>query len=159
MSAFGGKADMTRTCLDVRLWSFGLIALIFQRKCFTSQLRIDPYSPVSSCALVKQYFRIGRIALGSATMPVRTADIAEQIIARRRIYEAAYQADLTRLRARHGDRPVADALVLIEQQAPLPCDWDARGHAHRVVRGIERAVAEHREHQEIDEPLAARAPE
>jgi hypothetical protein len=36
---------------------FGPIALIAKQKCFTSKLRIEPYYPVSFCALVKHHVR------------------------------------------------------------------------------------------------------
>ena len=44
---------MSAKCQKRTFQSFRLIALISYAKCFTSQLRIDPYSSVSFCALVK----------------------------------------------------------------------------------------------------------
>ena len=86
---------------------------------------------------------------------VRVADIAEQIEARRRVYEGAFAADMARLRAQHGDGPVDEALQLIERRSP-PSDWDARGHARRVARGIGRLMAERREREE--EEIGLRLP-
>jgi N-formylglutamate amidohydrolase len=50
-------------------------------------------------------------------MAVRVADIAEYIAARTKLYDAAFEADLRRLRAAHGSSPVIEALRLLEQHA------------------------------------------
>jgi N-formylglutamate amidohydrolase len=50
-------------------------------------------------------------------MAVRAADIAEYLAGRTKVYDAAFEADLRRLRAAHGSRTVIDALRLLEQHA------------------------------------------
>jgi hypothetical protein len=74
-------------------------------------------------------------------MAVRVADIAERIVERRKIYTAAYECDLRRLSAEHGDGPVQDALAMIETHD----GWDREAHARAVQRGIERVLRERRQ--------------
>jgi len=76
-------------------------------------------------------------------MAVRVADIAEHIIARRRLYSSAYEADITRLTREYGAGPVQEALALIEERGRATADhWNSAGHAHAVHVGIKRVLAE-----------------
>ena len=75
------------------------------------------------------------------------AEIAQRIAERRKLYAAAYQADVDRMTREHGADAVREAMLLIEQQTALPHSdgWDARQHAREVRRGIERVLAERRQ--------------
>jgi len=64
---------------------------------------------------------------------------------RRKVYAAAFDADLCRLRATHGPNAIDAALKLIEQQAQQTDDWDAAAHACEVRRAIERVLRERRQ--------------
>jgi hypothetical protein len=69
----------------------------------------------------------------------RIADLAEYVAGRCRIYDEALEADLRRLRARHGAGPVIEALRLLDQHAANPDQGD-RGHRHGVQDGVERTL-------------------
>ena len=70
----------------------------------------------------------------------RIADLAEYLAGRCRIYDAAFEADITRLRARHGAGPVIEALRLLEQHAASPDQGDRDGHKHAVQDGVDRTL-------------------
>jgi hypothetical protein len=69
------KGQPDRPCFGpiADIGPFAFIVLIAQGKCFTSRLRIDLYSAVSSCALVKHRLRRSahriQAALGVCTSP------------------------------------------------------------------------------------------
>jgi hypothetical protein len=58
--------------------------------------------------------------------------------ARRRLYRSAYDADLTRLRATHGETALAEALRHLGS-APAST-WDEGGHRHEVARAVNRLL-------------------
>jgi hypothetical protein len=70
----------------------------------------------------------------------RIADLAEYVAGRCRIYDAAFEADITRLRARHGTGPVIEALRLLEQHAANPDQGDRDGHKHAVLDGVAQTL-------------------
>jgi hypothetical protein len=80
----------------------------------------------------------------SVIIPSRAIlEIAEQILARERLYDAAFESDLTALRKRHGDGPVEEALAALEaREAEADEPWDQRGHTLEVQRGIARVLSE-----------------
>ena len=98
-----------------------LIALILQAKCFTSELRIDPYSPVSSCALVKQSRRKTGAILSHqpprAILLSRSSidDLAALIIQNRIQLERVFESEIVKLKVVYGDRAVAQALEIAQQ--------------------------------------------
>jgi hypothetical protein len=51
---------------------------------------------------------------------IRIADLAEYVAGRCQIYDASFEADITRLRARHDAGPAIEALRLLEQHAANP---------------------------------------
>jgi hypothetical protein len=53
LTAYSMQSGMSALCQKRTFGPFCLIALVLLAKCFTSQLRIDPYSTGLSCALVK----------------------------------------------------------------------------------------------------------
>jgi hypothetical protein len=58
---------------------------------------------------------------------------------RRAVYDASWRADVDRLTREHGERPVREAMRMIEQQAreQRGNGWDREAHAREVRRGIE----------------------
>jgi hypothetical protein len=77
-------------------------------------------------------------------MPPIIAVIADQIAARRRVYDEALAADLRRLAKAHGDGPVQEALRLVGRQQHPTERWDHAGHQRAVREGVERTIAERR---------------
>jgi N-formylglutamate amidohydrolase len=65
----------------------------------------------------------------------RVADIAEYLAGRTKVYDAAFEADLRRLRAAHGSSTVIDALRLLEQHAASCSE-----HKQAVREGVERTL-------------------
>jgi hypothetical protein len=75
------------------------------------------------------------------------AEIAERIAERRKVYQAAMRADVDRLTREHGERPVREALRLIERRNERDQQhdgWNARQHAFEVKLAIERVLRERR---------------
>jgi len=60
------------------------------------------------------------------------------ITSKRRLYEAAYTAELDRLRAVHGPGAVLEALQTLEQRSSA--GWDAGGHRAEVSRAVDRLL-------------------
>ena len=62
-------------------------------------------------------------------------DIAQTITSKRRLYEAAYTAELDRLRAVHGHGAVLEALQTLERRPSA--GWDQAGHRREVERAVD----------------------
>jgi N-formylglutamate amidohydrolase len=65
----------------------------------------------------------------------RVADIAEYLAGRTKVYDAAFEADLRRLRAAHGSSTVIDALRLLDQHAD-----QAHDHKEAVRDGVAQTL-------------------
>jgi hypothetical protein len=69
------------------------------------------------------------------------SELAERISERRRIYNAALEADMKRLRQQHGDSAIEEALQKLERNAHGNAGtWDAGGHRAEVTRAIDRLL-------------------
>jgi hypothetical protein len=66
--------------------------------------------------------------------------IAERITERRRIYDAAMQADLALLSRAHGSGLVVEALQRLKEPSRASASWDARAHRTEVSRAIARLI-------------------
>jgi hypothetical protein len=80
-------------------------------------------------------------------MPLtRITELAEKILEREKIYDAAFRADLDLMKKLHGHEPVREALQLLAEAPPPtnPSKWNQRDHAARVRAGIGRFLFERR---------------
>ena len=77
-------------------------------------------------------------------MALTVADLAEHIIARRRLYALALRADIELLRRAHGESVVEEALRLVDEaaqpkQSPQTTSVE---HAREVADALGRVIAE-----------------
>jgi hypothetical protein len=66
--------------------------------------------------------------------------IAERITERRRIYDAAMEADVTLLCRAHGTGLVVEALQRLKEPPRPSASWDARAHRAEVSRAVNRLI-------------------
>jgi hypothetical protein len=78
----------------------------------------------------------------AASLSARTlAEIVDTIGAKQHLYRTAFATDLDRLKRRHGEAVIAEALRLVERNARVDVDaWDRRGHAVTVSRAVDRLL-------------------
>ena len=78
----------------------------------------------------------------AANTSARTlAEIVDAIAAKERLYRTCFAADLSQLRARHGDAAITEALQVVERNARVGAGaWDRRGHAVTVRQAIDRLL-------------------
>ena len=78
----------------------------------------------------------------AANTSARTlAEIVDAIAAKERLYRTCFAADLSRLRARHENAVIAEALQRVERNARVGAGaWDRRGHAVTVRQAIDRLL-------------------
>jgi len=70
-------------------------------------------------------------------------EIAERISERRRVYDAAMEADVTLLCRAHGTGSVVAALERLKEPHPR-ANWDANAHRAEVSRAIARLIERRR---------------
>jgi len=79
-------------------------------------------------------------------MALTVTELAEHIIARRRLYELALETDIELLRRAHGESVVREALCLANgtAQAKQAPQKPSAEHAKRVADALDRMMAEPR---------------
>jgi hypothetical protein len=76
----------------------------------------------------------------ATNVSARTLDeLVDHLNAKARLFRSCWAVELSRLKAKHGDSIVAEALARLEQTPPSS-SWDSAGHQREVSRAIDQLL-------------------